>query len=144
MGFKHDKTIEYYTNAPITSPIGEDFVIEYKVNGSSYIIHCSTETYIEALEYIKNACNTNSDCKILTGYVDDGESVDIITEKILKFSGPNGDFYKNTPFEVKCSNISEFPITLVTDDLKIYSFGDDDTIDMSGDNYTSFRKLPQP
>lgn len=129
MGYSYDKTIDYYLHTPLVTPIEEDFIINYKVNSKNYVLICTSETYNKALSYVKTLVNTNDKCTI-SAYEDDGEDITDITEKIIKYSGPNCDFYNNTEFHVSCSDISEHKIVIIKD-LKIYSYTGDEYITLS-------------
>lgn len=126
MGNLTDKTIEYYTNAKITSPLEEKFIIDYKIRNTEYTLYCNSETYEEALDYIKNS-NTFKKSEILAAFSGDGKN---ITDAVVRASDPSGNFYKNTNFEVRASDISDFPIIIITKGLEIYRFEEEEIIEI--------------
>jgi len=130
MGHEHDKTIDYYRNIPIITPIDELFKIFYMSGPSiEHVLLCSTETYTDGLKYVNSFYkSTPLDRKILSCYEDDGSEVRDIKDKMLKYFGPLNDFYCGTEFEIKVSDISEHKIIVVMDNLDVYSFKDEDLI----------------
>lgn len=143
MGHRYDKTIDYYRNVNIVSPIDETFIVRYKVNSNEYIIHCNSETYNDALVYIKQSkiSHTENHC-ILSAYEDNISSVRDITDSIIKHSGPLGDFYKDTIFEVKCSDITENSLTIISTNLNIYNFKGDEKVSLDIPSFLDIRALP--
>jgi hypothetical protein len=130
MGYEYDKTIDYYRNLPLVTPIDEDFIVNFKVNSNDYTINCNSETYEEALKYIKSFKNLSVNY-ILSAYEDNGENVTDITQKVLKYSGPYCDFYSGTDFEVKCSDITDNSLCIITDDLYVFTFRGDVIVNLS-------------
>ena len=47
---------------------------------------------------------------------------DDITDRVLMFAGPKGDFYRSTNYYVRLRNISSIPITIIDTNMDEYEF----------------------
>lgn len=126
MGYSYDKTIDYYLDSSLITPIEEDFIINYKVNSKDYILNCTSETYLKALSYIKTLTNIDENC-VISAYEDNGENITDITENVIKYAGPDKDFHNFTEFHVTCSDITEHRLVIIKD-LKIFVYNGDEYI----------------
>lgn len=139
MGNLHDKTFDFYMEKSIASHFEEEYVIEYVCDGLKYSICCNNENYDSALMYIKNYKKYNTKekyKKIIYAFEDLGDDTNDITEDLIKYYGPNKDFYKDTEFKLLGGYISEFPIIIVTNDMKIYRFRNEDVLDIENDFFS--------
>ena len=130
MGNKVNKTLDYYRNKNICSIFEEDIRIDYKSMGKPFTIKCTSPCYNKALDYIKKNPNPFYVKKILLAceLLDNGEFHDI-TAKVLRLAGPDCDFYEYTDFNLVCSDISDYPVFMITNELLAYKFQQDDKID---------------
>lgn len=135
MGHKHHKTFDYYRNKDILTPMDEKFTINYKSYGKEYKLYCNTDTYERALCYIKNSPNPFYTRKVLYAFerLENGFIFDL-TQKVLMGSGPDSNFYINTEFPVRCNYLCKNVLYIVSTDLKVYKFADEDIIDISSEN----------
>ena len=134
MGYEYDKTIDYYRNLPLLTPLDEEFIVNFKVGNNDYTINCESETYNEAIKYIKSFRNFTKNC-ILSAYEDTGVEVTDITQKVLRYSGPYCNFYSGTNFEVKCSDITDYSLCIISDELNVFTFKRGDVINLERPSY---------
>lgn len=121
MGHSYDKTIDYYLNTSLISPLEEDFIINFKINSKEYILNCTSETYEKSLRYIKTLSKYPYDDSIFSAYEVNGEDIKDVTEKVRKYAGPQCDFHYLTEFNVTCSEITDYKLFIIKD-LKIFSY----------------------
>lgn len=136
MGHKHLKTVDYYRNINITSILDEEITINYSSFGIDYKLKCNNENYKDAIRYITENPNPFYIKKIMYAFekLEDGTIRDI-TERTLMFSGPDCDFYRNTDFPVKSFFISKYPLYILTVDLRILNFKEEELVDISTGGY---------
>lgn len=137
MGNILDKTIEYYWEDTIKSEFDEEYVIDYISNKIEYSLCCNSSSYDEALQYIKEHekyCTKEKYKKIIYAFEDLGDDTNDITETVIKYYGPNKDFYKNTKFKILGEYISDYPIIIITNDMLIYRFFNEDLVDIESDS----------
>lgn len=128
MGYSYDKTVDFYLSSPLVTPVEEDFVINYKFDSKEYILNCTSETYDRALQYIKTL-GTVLEPSMFSAYDCNGEDILDITEKVIKYAGPDIDFHIFTDFQVKCSDITENKLVIIKD-LKVFSYTGDESVNL--------------
>jgi hypothetical protein len=139
MGNLHDKTFDFYMEKSIASHFEEEYILEFISQGEKYSMCCNNENYESALEYIKQYKKYNTKekyKKIIYAFEDLGDDTNDITLLLNRYYGPNKDFYKDTEFKLLGGFISEFPIIVVTNDMKIYRFKTDDVLDIENDFFS--------
>lgn len=144
MGNHHDKTLDYYRALPVLTLLDEEFDITYKLNSMEYIIHCTSNTYSDALEYIKNTARFSpprSGRRITSAYEDVNGILNDITPKVMKYFGPDCNFYSNTIFSVTSRNISDHTIYIICDDMCFYMFDGDDYVDIFETSVVNLRNI---
>jgi hypothetical protein len=126
MGNMFDKTIEYYTGRLCLNQTDEHHTIEYTYNNKDYIIKCDDEDiYKDAILYVKGLCVDDCDSKIIAGIEMDGDKHHNITDLILKYCGPEKDFYFGKSFSVKKEHITDGKLYVIDDNLKYYKIIND-------------------
>jgi hypothetical protein len=139
MGNLHDKTFDFYMEKSIESHFEEEYIIEYLSDDKHYSLCCNNGNYKDAMEYIKTHKKYNTKekyKKIIYAFEDLGDDTNDITQELVSYYGPNKDFYKDTEFKLLGGYISEFPIIVVTNDMKIYRFRDKDLLDIENDFFS--------
>ena len=139
MGNLDDKTFDFYMEKSITSHFDEEYILEFTSEGYDYSMCCNNENYNSALEYIKNYKKYNTKekyKKIIYAFEDLRGDTNDITEELIRYYGPNKDFYKDTEFKMLAEYLSEYPIIIITNDMKIYRFKNEDILDIENDFFS--------
>lgn len=98
MGNVFDVTWDFYMGYELFNELDLDFTVSYYIKGEFFYISGPTYYFDEAIIYIEKTKETQRGVTRAYDYATKHD----ITESIIEISGPKGDFYSNTPFEVQC------------------------------------------
>lgn len=132
LGFLHDKTLDYYTDTLLVSPMDDKYFIEYTTKEfKKYNIVCESDVYHKAHSYIKGLPNKviSSEDRILLAYeINEYGIVKNITDKVRQYYGPRKDFYASTEFEVRKQYITNLELCIIDKDFNVFKFSEEDQI----------------
>lgn len=94
--------------------------VKYKYLDRDYIVIDRQQNEINKIFPIYPPLQEDLDANIPVIVTDDnGED---ITDKVLMFAGPKGDFYQGTPYYVRLRNVSSVPITIMDSNMEELEF----------------------
>ena len=132
MGHYFDKTIEYYIGTMKLSITDEHHSIEFSHKNQNYIVVCEEEgVYEHIISYIGRTefdCNENSGILAAFEEEEEGGTYKNITDLVLKYQGPEKNFYNNTTFPVKKRHITDGILYVIDSKLKVYRLEEDDAV----------------